>query len=428
MSFAVGRSPACWVRITDRSVSAVHARIDVVAGKMLVCDVGSLGGIVVDGHKVHTAEFVLGREFSVAGWRLGVSLVDAADAPVNEMLEMLDSLRSAGRSCEMLAICRQWIAAAPNLAAAQRAYAQACLDAGQSGPALEAARRAAALKPGDPRSAALEAMALEALGRLGDAKRAWSNATVGGMDRDESAKAVRRLDTKIDVFEKISRIMGGAGVDGPMVADQPAVFQAGPFRFAFLAPSHGDLVLKAHAMLVKAAENVAKFLGYRPSDVAVRIIPEPWQGPEGVAALYDRDILLRAQAFDGGDPAFLPVALAHEYVHLAVDRLSKGACPRWLDEGLAQYVTQNLRPADARILQRALAADALLPLEVLNCDWTLLEDKALIDLAYAQCYSVAQYIVEQSGWGAVRDMLKQAAGGDASSEMEIEKDWLQWLA
>ena len=137
---------------------------------------------------------------------------------------------------------------------------------------------------------------------------------------------------------------------------------------------------------------------------------------------------MRAEAFANSDPAFLPVALAHEYVHLAVDKLSGGKCPRWLDEGLAQYVTQNLRPADVLALQNALAAGALLPLEVLASDWSLLEDRALVDLAYAQAFSVAQYIVEINGWGAVRDMLKQTAGGDPPSAAEIELNWLEWLS
>ena len=91
------------------------------------------------------------------------------------------------------------------------------------------------------------------------------------MDRDESDRALRRLDTKLDVFGKISRIMDGDGTGAQGVADQPASLRAGPFNISFLAPGQGDLVLRAHAMLVKAAETVGGYLDYRPTDVAVSL-------------------------------------------------------------------------------------------------------------------------------------------------------------
>lgn len=426
MSFAVGRSPACWVRISDRAVSAVHAHVEVGPTTVLVSDSGSLGGIVADGQKVQIAELGLGRGFSLAGWRLSIGVVDVADAPVNEMLEMLAGLEKAGRGTEILAICQTWAAASPDLAAAQRCLAKASLDAGNARAALEAAGRALALKPGDARSMALEALAMEALGDLDLAAEAWAEARRAGVDTDQADEALRRLKAKLDVFSKISGIMGKGDPDG--MADEPATFRAGAFSFYFMAPSQAGLVLKTHAMLTKASDSVDRYLGYRPGEVPVRIIGEPWPGPDGAAAMYDGGILIRASAFDGGDPAFLPVVLAHEYVHLAIDGLALGKCPPWLNEGLAQYITQNLRPADVRILQKALAAEALLPLEVLNSDWGLLQDKALIDLAYAQSFSVAQYMVEKHGWEAVRDLLRQAAQGGDTFKADIERDWLQWLA
>ena len=87
--------------------------------------------------------------------------------PVDEMLHMLGAMRAAGRTGEMLPISRDWAAATPGLAASQRAHAQAALEAGQASEALDAARRAVALSPGDPRSAALEAMALGGPGQSG---------------------------------------------------------------------------------------------------------------------------------------------------------------------------------------------------------------------------------------------------------------------
>ena len=89
MNFAVGRSPACWVRIADRAVSAVHARFDIGGGRVRVSDMGSLCGVIIGGEKVRTVDIELGREIGLAGWRVSVSLVDSADAPVDEMLHML---------------------------------------------------------------------------------------------------------------------------------------------------------------------------------------------------------------------------------------------------------------------------------------------------------------------------------------------------
>ena len=78
----------------------------------------------------------------------------------------------------------------------------------------------------------------------------------------------------------------------------------------------------------------------------------------------------------------------------------------------------------------------LLPLELLEGAFELLDDKALIKLAYAQSYSVVEYIIAKYGYSRLIRIIRDLALGKSMAEAiaspetsypDLEQDWLRWL-
>lgn len=445
-ALTVGREQGCDVRLADPAVSAFHARVRVSADEVVIRDLGSTNGTFVDGARVRLATLAVARnnggggegEVGVAGYRLHFAPVALAQAPDQEVESLLWSMLGGPPRPQLQKLAEEWAELRPDRSAAARCLALARLRAGRAEEARPLVTAVLKKRPSDPLTRLVSALAAEAGGRLEDAAVILGDLRgVAGLPPGVEAVR-RRVERKREVFAKVKGLVGLEEGRGPDTPDQEAMLTAGPFRLRFGARTHGELVLGAHAALAQAADRLEDLLGFAPSGIEV-IFGEGHSGEEWAAACYDGSIRINVPAA-GGDPYFLYVALTHEYVHLAVDRLGGGRAPAWLNEGLAQYITQNPTPADMKALVMALEADALLPVEALAADFARLGDRALVDLAYAQSYSLVQYVVERLGWGGVRQLLAglKAAGGAADplglalspwslDAGSLELCWLGWL-
>ena len=129
--------------------------------------------------------------------------------------------------------------------------------------------------------------------------------------------------------------------------------------------------------------------------------------------------------------------LKHEMAHLYLHAHSApNRIPRWLDEGIAQWVSdgvadllQEPRPA---LVTEAVLSGSILPLARLEDDFPI-DDNALL-LAYAQSRSVVTFIAETYGSDKIFKILVQLNEGDrledsvrrnlSISLQELEKQWL----
>lgn len=116
--------------------------------------------------------------------------------------------------------------------------------------------------------------------------------------------------------------------------------------------------------------------------------------------------------------------------------MTRGNCPFWLTEGLAQFESQNLTSTSMELLKAAFRDDYLLPLEVLEGPFELLEEERVIKLAYAQSYMVTEYLIDSRGYSWMREILGALAEGKSMSKVlkasgkpydELEKEWAEWL-
>lgn len=449
-ALTVGRDYGCEVRLDDPAVSAFHARVKIEPAEITVTDLSSTNGTFLGASSVDRATIspspiadqsgnpAGGQAMVIGGYQLHFQVGELAKAPAEEIDDMLWALAQGPPQLELQEAARAWARLRPERPDAARGLALAHLRAGKADEAEQAVQKSLTADPHHPRSKMVAALIDEAQGRLEQAALVLEDLLAGGRGPEAAKGALGRVRRKREVYAKIKGLVSMEEGSTPEAPDQEAVLSAGPFKLRFGARGHGDLVLGAHAALAQAADRLEDLLGFAPSEIEVIFGHDAGQ-EDWAAACYDGTIRINAGAANG-DPYFLYVALTHEYVHLAVDRLAHGAAPAWLNEGLAQFITQNPTPADMEALVRALAADALLPIAALEQDFTRLEERALVDLAYAQSYSLVQYLVQRIGWPGVRRLL---AGLGRSKETDdpsgsalapwgldlgsLEQDWLHWL-
>lgn len=117
----------------------------------------------------------------------------------------------------------------------------------------------------------------------------------------------------------------------------------------------------------------------------------PTEGVAGLASAEARRILVLHDPVQDGTWE-LVVALSHEYVHLALRSLApKGWIPRWLDEGLAVVLTQELPRELLELWARAQGVG----LRLADMEGEFGGTAAMQDLAYARAALAAQRILDE---------------------------------
>jgi Peptidase MA superfamily len=146
-------------------------------------------------------------------------------------------------------------------------------------------------------------------------------------------------------------------------------------------------------------------------------------------------------------PAYFKPVLKHEYAHLLLHRhIASSRLPRWLDEGIAQQLSDGLSeylPGRSQaVLGEALATDRVFTLAALERYFPA--DTFGIQLAYEQSRSIVGYMVQRYGDPFLKELVIHMAGGlpvgrafktaSGISLADFEADWrrrqkapLSWL-
>ena len=131
------------------------------------------------------------------------------------------------------------------------------------------------------------------------------------------------------------------------------------------------------------------------------------RAPKWASALNDGEIRVPVEGLTVMTPNLQRV-LRHELTHSFINALTRGNCPAWLHEGIAQLGEGSERLDPYPRLRDAQARGTLLPL------WSLegpllnySKDKAL--LAYAQSLSATEYVTARKGRSALIRILEMLA-------------------
>ena len=129
--------------------------------------------------------------------------------------------------------------------------------------------------------------------------------------------------------------------------------------------------------------------------------------------------------------------LFHEYTHALIHDLTNGRCPKWLNEGLAEYEGRTQSSPPLRLLAKAHEAQRLIPWLELSERFSPALPSEEVGLAYEQSYSLVAYLIQRYGFWRIRRVLKAIAGGQAWEEAlaqevrrklpRVEEDWRDWL-
>jgi tetratricopeptide (TPR) repeat protein len=228
--------------------------------------------------------------------------------------------------------------------------------------------------------------------------------------------------------EKIEKASREEGVEGRFTRSRSAHFE---ISYAS-GTSGGDLgaVLQT---LERAYRDIGRQLGavYPPGPIAVIVytaddFAKATLLGEHVGALYDGKIRvpIRDKAGQAMTAQELERRLNHEYTHVVVRFLVAGNVPWWLNEGLAETLSNSLSPSDMDLLRQANAAGALLPLASLETEQLKRLDPASLEVAYLQAHATVDFLWRRYGVRGLSPMLDGLAQ-DQDAETALTASYRQ---
>lgn len=137
--------------------------------------------------------------------------------------------------------------------------------------------------------------------------------------------------------------------------------------------------------------------------------------------------------------------LTHEYTHYIVTRVSRGTAPIWLHEGLAKFEERRWRgpsgggltPTLEHFLATALAKHRFITFEQMSPSMAKLPSQEDTALAFAEVYSVVEYLHSKLGWAGVRRLLLELGRGTSDTRAlatvygdsyeAFDRAWKNWL-
>lgn len=133
------------------------------------------------------------------------------------------------------------------------------------------------------------------------------------------------------------------------------------------------------------------------------------KGPEWSGGVYDGKIRLPMGGITKMTPGVKAV-LYHEYAHAVIFELTRGNCPMWLNEGIAEYFGRTQLPVSLEALNIAARQGKLLTVEQLEKSFSSLSRRDAA-VAYDQSYAFVDFLVTAYGWHKINDLLQSLAKG-----------------
>jgi hypothetical protein len=162
-------------------------------------------------------------------------------------------------------------------------------------------------------------------------------------------------------------------------------------------------------------DELAQMLGASPRDsVAVILYTnqaffDVTQAPSWTGALNDGKMRIPVSGLDSLTPDLARV-LRHELAHSFINYISRGRCPQWLHEGIAQMVEPRNLTARGQRLAQLFQAQRAIPYNLLEGGFMSLSS-AEATVAYDESLAAVEYIQETYGMSDVQRILQRMGDG-----------------
>jgi tetratricopeptide (TPR) repeat protein len=284
-------------------------------------------------------------------------------------------------------------------------YAAVLIQLGRPADAIALAERATRAAPNSADAWMILGFADYSADRLSQAVSAWKRSLALRPDDNVQkylARAQRELTTESDFSQADS----------------------GHFRFHYEgATTSTGLRQQVQASLENSYSDLVRDLGISPrQNISVSLYTnqaffDVTEAPSWIGALNDGKLRIPIQGLSAVTPELARV-LKHELAHSFINQVSRGRCPQWLNEGIAQLVEpKQLGSTRGRRLADLYRGGQQIPLATLERSFLSFSPSEAV-LAYDESLAATEYIRDTYGNGELRSILERLGDG-ASTETSL---------
>lgn len=254
-------------------------------------------------------------------------------------------------------------------------------------------------------------------------------------DASKNYEAAYRIKARQDLKEKILKIQKEKKIETGLATDHEE-----HFIIKYKGEEQGIEGFALRELLRSTYRSVGQDLGYFFRQKVVVLLYDESEFrqlqdvPHWSSGMYDGKIRLPAYQ-QGFTQKEIEKVMRHELTHAFLAEISRGLCPAWLNEGLAEYEESKVERPDPKVFDAAVRTNTLFPIsEFISKDRIVeIRDPLEAQLFYSEAYELVKYLVERHGMFKAKKMLELFGEGKDSFEaiqevykmspLELERRW-----
>jgi len=194
------------------------------------------------------------------------------------------------------------------------------------------------------------------------------------------------------------------------------------FKVIYDGYEHGKVDRKVLSILEDAYRDIGREFGYYPSGSITAVLDttsqfhDITQSPRWAGGVFkDGRIRIPIGGLESFDPTEVKRVLYHEYVHALIYSISAD-CPRWVHEGLAEYLSRGPGAASGK---------PQLPLRVLEGAFYS-HDVRAVAVAYMESFRAVNALVQGYGFYTIKQYLEALGSGQDAEDAFKAKFYISY--
>lgn len=253
-----------------------------------------------------------------------------------------------------------------------------------------------------------------------DSADSWTVLGYAYFSTDQNADAIHAWKKSLELRkdDTVARYLAKAEREASEEADYEKLESA---HFTLKYEGHRiaeDMSMAVLKTLEEQYDDLGKLFGTRPAaNIPVVLYTDQaffdvTQSPSWTGAVNDGKIRIPVSGLEKVTPELSRI-LRHELVHSFINQISRGRCPQWLQEGIAQLLEPRSARPYGKTLAQLYANQQQIPMNQLEATFmNLSQEQAAV--AYLQSLAVAEYIRDTFGMAYLRMILEKIGEGSST--------------